>query len=216
VGAYYFVIDAWDIFMIFTRRYPAQERVGGDAKIPSILYYDSRGKVLYAGAEAMDEAILENASEQGWIKAEWYDLSLFCILCEFILRYARFKLYLRPNHSKNPTDDFLPPLPLNKTVEQVFGDFLKYLFDCTQQYIQETHAGGVELWRDLKDDVEVVLTHPNGWEGAQQTQMRSAAIYAGLIPPTPDGRSRIHFVTEGEASLHFCINDNHAREAVKV
>ncbi len=33
--------------------------------------------------------------------------------------------------------------------------------------------------RQLKD---YVLSHPNGWEGTQQSQMRSAAILAGLIP----------------------------------
>ena len=129
---------------------------------------------------------------------------------------ARFKLYLRPQHTKTPTDDFLPRLPLNKTVEQVFGDFLRYLFECTRQYILETHAGGPQLWENLKGDVEFVLTHPNGWEGAQQAQMRTAAVYAGLIPDSQAGHARIHFVTEGEASLHFCVGNNLSVDIVKV
>jgi len=52
-----------------------------------------------------------------------------------------------------------------------------------------------------------VLSHPNGWEGAQQWQMRQAAILAGLIPDTTAGHSRLSFVTEGEASLHFAIHN---------
>lgn len=32
-------------------------------------------------------------------------------------------------------------------------------------------------------------------------------MLAGLIPGTPESRSRVSFVTEGEASLHFAINN---------
>ena len=35
--------------------------------------------------------------------------------------------------------------------------------------------------------------------------MRRAAIYGRLIDDTPEGRARIRFVTEGEASLHACV-----------
>ena len=31
------------------------------------------------------------------------------------------------------------------------------------------------------------------------------AILAGLVPDTDAGRSRVHFVTEGEASVHYCV-----------
>jgi hypothetical protein len=99
---------------------------------------------------------------------------------------------------------------------QVFGDFLRYLYDCTQLFIEETHAGGSELWASVEARTEFVLTHPNGWEGAQQALMRSAAAYGGLVPDTPDGHARIHFVTEGEASLHYCIGNNYASELIKV
>jgi hypothetical protein len=99
---------------------------------------------------------------------------------------------------------------------QVFGDFLRYLYDCTQLFIEETHAGGQELWASVEARTEFVLTHPNGWEGAQQALMRNAAAYGGLVPDTPDGHAHIHFVTEGEASLHYCIGNNYASELIKV
>ena len=110
----------------------------------------------------------------------------------------------------------IPPLPQNKTVVQVFGDFLRYLYDCTRTYIEETHATGIELWESLQGQVDFVLTHPNGWEGPQQDQMRRAAIHGGLIPDTPEGRSRVQFVTEGEASLHYCIGNNYASDVIQV
>jgi hypothetical protein len=52
-------------------RYPAQEKVGGDAKIPSIIYYDNLGNVCAVGAEALLEGNIERAFEENWIKVEW-------------------------------------------------------------------------------------------------------------------------------------------------
>ena len=128
---------------------------------------------------------------------------------------ARFKLHLRPQ-SIAADEKNVPPLPLNKTVEQVFGDYLQYLYQCTQAYIQETHTSGSELWSTLEGQAEFVLTHPNGWEGRQQALMRSAAVHGGLVPDTPDGHARVQFVTEGEASLHYCIGNNYASDVIKV
>ena len=36
-------------------------------------------------------------------------------------------------------------------------------------------------------------------------RIRKAAIYGGLIHNTSEGKARIRFVTEGEASLHACV-----------
>jgi hypothetical protein len=110
----------------------------------------------------------------------------------------------------------LPPLPKGKTAVQVFGDYLGYLFRCTRNFITDTHAGGSSLWRTMEDDLQFVLSHPNGWEGAQQTKMRRAAVYGGLIPDTDTGKARIRFVTEGEASLHSCVLNGLATEMLTV
>lgn len=80
---------------------------------------------------------------------------------------------------------------------------MTYLFQCTRSYIQESYSA--ELWSSLERDIDLVLTHPNGWEGSQQGQIRSAAVLAGLISDTQDGHARLRLLTEGEASLHFCI-----------
>ena len=99
------------------------------------------------------------------------------------------------------------PLPPNKTIVDVFADYLRYLFDCAASYIQETHPNGRALWAAIKDDKYFVLSHPNGWEGKEQSQMRKAAVKAGLVSADPLGQSKISFVTEGEASLHFVIEN---------
>ena len=92
-------------------------------------------------------------------------------------------------------------LPLKKAVTDVLSDFLAYLFACAKKYITESHPSGDSLWQTARNSMEVVLSHPNGWEGLQQSKMRQAAVGAGIVPDTPAGRSRVHFVTEGEASI---------------
>lgn len=116
----------------------------------------------------------------------------------------------------DPHKSDLRPLPLGKSVVQVFADFLCYLYKCAKTYITESHPNGESLWHSFGERIEIILTHPNGWEGAQQGEMRKAAILAGLVPDTTAGHSRIHFVTEGEASLHFCVNGGLAANLFRV
>ncbi|KAG6375698.1 hypothetical protein JVT61DRAFT_3273 [Boletus reticuloceps] len=131
--------------------------------------------------------MLETALTEGWTKAEWW------------------KLRLRPKHlaSSINNDNDLPPLPSGKSAVDVLTDFIEYLFHCAKTYITERHLAFP--WSSFEDSIEYIFTHPNGWEGVQQQLYRHAIERAGLIPSTPDGQSRVHMLTEGEASLHFCI-----------
>ena len=52
-------------------RFPAQERSGGDAKIPTVIYYDRDGTVRATGAEVLLESNIDMAIEQQWVKVEW-------------------------------------------------------------------------------------------------------------------------------------------------
>ena len=129
----------------------------------------------------------------------------------------RFKLHLRSKvGAGRSVGDELPPLPLNKTVVEVFADFLRYLLECASSYIQDTHANGPDLWNSVKAHIDFVLSHPNGWEGTQQTEMRRAAVLAGLVPDNASGHARLSFVTEGEASLHFSVHNGLPSGAMKV
>ncbi|KAF9444526.1 hypothetical protein P691DRAFT_736323 [Macrolepiota fuliginosa MF-IS2] len=176
-------------------KFPGQEMAGGNAKIPSMMYYSQDGQVRAAGTEAERDGVDIIAEEEEWIKVEW------------------FKLHLRPK-----TSDFamsgnrISPLPLGKTIVEVLSDFLKYLNDCAKQYIQEQHPGiGSSIW--IGNEIHYVLSHPNGWEGPQQTLMRRAAEKAGLVPP--GGRNKLTFITEGEASLNRCIEKGLMSESIR-
>lgn len=110
----------------------------------------------------------------------------------------------------------VPPIPTGKTIVDVYADFLRYLYDCTKVYVEEHHTNGGSLWGSLVRTTEFVISHPNGWEGPQQTELRRAVVKAGLVPDNTNGAKRVHFVTEGEASLHFCISRGLTTASVKV
>jgi len=190
--------------------------VGGDSKIPSILYYNQDGELRAVGAEALQESVIEQAEEEGWVKLEWFCCFLVSISLTMIYTSYRWKLHLRPKGlaTSHVSDDDLPALPQNKSAVQILGDFMRYLYQCAHTYIHDTYSP--ELWKSVENDIDFVLTHPNGWEGAQQSQIRSAAVLAGLITDTPDGHSRLQLLTEGEASLHFCLNNGVTSESMMV
>ncbi|KAK7032184.1 hypothetical protein VNI00_013358 [Paramarasmius palmivorus] len=166
----------------------------GDSKIPSVIAYDSDGVVCAVGSEATEDGFWDLAEDKEITTVEW------------------FKLHMRPKHlaTSRVNDSDIPPLPLNKTVIDVFADFLRYLHACAIDYIKKSKDP--QFWSSVEENIDYVLTHPNGWEGLQQSQMRQAAIQAGFIT-AHDPESRLQFVTEGEASLHYCINKGAMNEA---
>ncbi|KAJ7593305.1 hypothetical protein C8J56DRAFT_779532 [Mycena floridula] len=197
-GVSYAILEPGEIPKIHgVTRFPGQEHIAGNSKIPTILYYNKHGKMTAAGAEAETTSILSMAEEEGWTKVEL------------------FKLRLRPRTMQLQMNGMrMGRLPRGQSAVSVFGDFLAYLYLCTRNFIKDTHANGASLWNAVEDDIKFVLSHPNGWEGAQQTRMREAAIRGGLIPDTDAGKARITFVTEGEASLHACVLNGLADEVL--
>ncbi|KAH6912722.1 hypothetical protein BKA70DRAFT_1264772 [Coprinopsis sp. MPI-PUGE-AT-0042] len=189
-GVSYAILEPGEIPKIHgVTRFPGQEHVAGNSKIPSILYYDKQGQLKAAGAEADNAQVQAQAEDDNWTKVEL------------------FKLRLRPRTMHLSMNGLsLAPLPARKSPVHIFGDFLSYLYNCTTDFIRDTHANGSALLKSIiPEHLEFVLAHPNGWEGAQQAKMRRAAVYGGLVSDTPEGRAKIRFVTEGEASLHACV-----------
>lgn len=108
-------------------------------------------------------------------------------------------------------------LPASKRdIVDVFADFYTYLYNRAHTFIVESHANGALLWDSIQGDIEFILTHPNDWGGAQQNLLKRAAAKAGLVPMTPAGFARIQCVTEGEASLHYCISSGLIADAITV
>ena len=106
--------------------------------------------------------------------------------------------------------------PKGKTIDDIFADFMGYLFESTKELFKNSVPNGDVRWDSVSNDIELVLTHPNGWGGPQQTRLRTAAIKAGIVPDTPAGHSSVHFLTEGEASFNFCASHTEAVQDLKV
>lgn len=194
--------------------YPGQEN--SDFKIPSILYYTADGKVHAAGAEAASPALKVEAEEEGLIFVEWY-VPLSVVHHLPLITNRRFKLHLRPTSMiGGMPKESLPKLPPGKSDIDVFGDFLKYLYSCARRHITQTHPNGESLWQSVDSRIDFIFGHPNGWEGLQQSKMRQAAVAAGLIEDTHLDHARVQFVSEGEASLHYCVDGGLASDVIKV
>lgn len=130
---------------------------------------------------------------------------------------SSFKLHLRPPEAQLKFDGFkVGELPRGKTPEQVFGDYLRYLYDETAEFIKQSHSDGDEIWEKVKDRAIFVLGHPNGWKGLPQQRYRTSAIIGGLIPDTDEGRARVKFVTEGEASALACLSGGMGPSVLRV
>ncbi|KAH9839845.1 uncharacterized protein C8Q71DRAFT_744470 [Rhodofomes roseus] len=186
-GVSYCVLDPGEIPKVLSvTRFPGQEgeNKSRDVKTPSVLYYDQQDHLRAVGAETTLENIKEEAYSQDWKHVKW------------------FKLHLRP--SSILPGAALPPIDVDKPVIEILADYLAYVFRCAKNFISETNPIGRQV---LNSDtpIDFVLSHPNGWAGPQQNTMRRAAILAKLIPDNVKGASRLQFVTEGEASLQFCI-----------
>lgn len=128
---------------------------------------------------------------------------------------TRFRLHLRPrDQSSSSAAANIPPLPVGKTIVDVFADFLRYMKRSARTYIEETHLEGVK--DQLEPGKEVyILSHPNGWGAAQKTLMRKAAVKAELIQDKQADYERVSFVTEGEASLNFCITKGLMNDSIR-
>ena len=107
-------------------------------------------------------------------------------------------------------------LPNGKTIIDVFADFMRYLFHSTRALFKSSEPNGELRWNSISESIELVLTHPNGWRGPQQAHLRNAAVKAGIVQDTPSGRSRVHFVSEGEASFSFCAANTEAGKNLRV
>jgi hypothetical protein len=167
-------------------------------KVPSAVLYDHWGMAAAFAAETEDDEMMVIAEEQDWNICSWYVCCIHFHPESYVSQTSRrWKLRLRPPHLPLIADLDLPPLPEKvHSVDIVLTDFLRYMKKCIQEFVINGHGDGQQLWDDVYPGMHVVLTTPNGWEGAQQQRMRAAAQTAGLV--SGNGGQRIHFVTEAE------------------
>ncbi|CAE7102976.1 unnamed protein product [Rhizoctonia solani] len=178
--------EKWSVRRV--TQWPGKDSQNSHGKIPTAIWYDSTNKAVLFGAEAMTPQAEEEAEDNGWKLARY------------------FKLHLHPPHLTAQHGLELEPLPFSVPLSQVYADFLGYLLQHTQSYFEDHIIDGKRIWKQYKPTMEVVLAHPNGWGIREQAFFRLSAVKAGLTNAS-DAASRVHFVNEAEASVHFCAQN---------
>jgi len=168
-------------------QWPGQEAQHQQSKIPTLVWYDLDKKAVSFGAEALSHQAEEDAEDNHWKLAK------------------HFKLHLHPSDMKTKHDLKLDPLPSGVSLRQVYSDFLGYLLKHTRSFFEDRIIDGKQIWESYQPTMEVVIAHPNGWSIREQTFLRSAAVEAGFTDKAA-APTKIRFVTEAEASVHFCIH----------
>lgn len=166
-------------------QWPGQGGEDKQGKIPSVVWYDSSKKATSFGAEALTPRAELDAEDHGWRKARY------------------FKLHLHPAHLTAEHGLDFEDLPFDVSRDQVYSDFLGYLLRHTQDYFQRHIVNGPLIWPKYQPTMEIIIAHPNGWNTPEQAILRSAVVNTGFIN-AEDAEDRVHFVTEAEASVHFC------------
>ncbi|CAE6374609.1 unnamed protein product [Rhizoctonia solani] len=172
-----------------------QEAHNQQGKIPTLVWYDTSKKAVSFGAEAQLYTTEEQAEDNGWILAKY------------------FKLHLHPSDMQTKHELKLDPLPPGVSLRQIYSDFLGYLLEHTRSYFEDRILDGKAIWERHSPTMEVVIAHPNGWGIREQAFLRSAAVAAGFST-SEEARSKVRFVTEAEASVHFCIHHTNLGNAL--
>ena len=106
-------------------------------------------------------------------------------------------------------------LPPGKSTQDFFVDFIRYLFDSAKAFIQESEPMGGQIWVSVEHNIDLVLAHPNGWEGREQQFLRESVVKASIFTEE-EALSRVSFVTEGEAILNFCMTNTGSGALIEV
>lgn len=222
--AQYVHLCALICILYLTRRFPGLEHAPGATRIPSVLMYDCDGILRAVGAEASSSHNTVRPKTEGWVKAERSVVNVVVSNMPLIIP-LRFKLHLHLGSAPVKLDALtVPALPPKKTTADLYADLLGYLMLHAGRFIQSTHPtltaplerrsskgdlrsteSSPSLWSIIRSKAEFVIVHPNSWGGTQLVRVKHAAVKAGLVPDTTEGRARIRFISEGEASLCYCI-----------
>ncbi|EUC60258.1 heat shock 70 kDa protein 12A, partial [Rhizoctonia solani AG-3 Rhs1AP] len=138
------------------------------------------------GAEAYSSQAEEDAEDNGWSLAK------------------HFKLHLHPESIRNEHGLTLDPLPHGVSLSRVYSDFLAYLIRHTQSFFEDRVIDGKIIWQRHRSRMQFIITHPNGYGVREQAFLRTAATNAGLVT-NATAASCVRFVTEAQASIHYCI-----------
>ncbi|KAH7334181.1 hypothetical protein B0J17DRAFT_578203 [Rhizoctonia solani] len=86
----------------------------------------------------------------------------------------------------------------------IYIDFLRYIFEHIKDYFPYRALNEPTVWESCHRDMTITPIHPNGWGFKEQSILRQAVIDAGYVSSV-QANSNVVFVSEAEASTHFCL-----------
>ncbi|KDN42668.1 hypothetical protein RSAG8_06625, partial [Rhizoctonia solani AG-8 WAC10335] len=175
--------------VIRVTEWPGQPAHTGQGRVPTLIWYDKYKKPVSFGAEALLPEVEEEAEDNGW------------------QRVSLFKFHLHPEAVTKASKLMMPPLIDGLPLLTIYTDFLRYLLEHIKDFFPSRVLDGRNVWEACHQDMTIVLTHPNGWSFQEQSTLRQAAINAGYISDIK-AKSNVVFVSEAEASTHFCLFDS--------
>ncbi|QRV86967.1 heat shock protein 70 kDa 12A [Ceratobasidium sp. AG-Ba] len=107
------------------------------------------------------------------------------------------------------------PLPEGISLSKIYQDFLVYLMKHTRQFFEYRVTEGKRIWADYGENKHIVLSHPNGWGIQEQGFLRDVAVKAGCVCESKS-LTHIRFVSEAEASVHFCMYNSNLHDELKL
>ncbi|CAE6459246.1 unnamed protein product [Rhizoctonia solani] len=164
------------------------------SKVPTLALYDKHGKAIAFGAEV--EEMMDDTDDRDSGLAK------------------RFKLHMHPSEMREKYSIKLDPLPNGVALLQIYADFMNYLFKNTEPFFKDRIVDGPTIWEAYKDNITFIIAHPNGWGIREQEFLRRAAVDGGLVT-VADSKNRVRFVTEAEASVHYCISHSNISNRLK-
>ncbi|KAE8210218.1 hypothetical protein CF327_g5884 [Tilletia walkeri] len=182
-GASYCLLEPGKAPKVYdTGTYPHAPR--GSYKAPSLVAFDRTGKCVAIGSEVQHYFITHGDDVH---VAKWW------------------KLALTTDHIATNVDVSRHiDIPPNISAQEVFIKYIKWIFQCVEKDITTRYKDGPEILAKTKASRELILTHPNTWDGRAHSAMRKAAVQAGIVDEGM-AESSIRFLTEAEASLTYAV-----------
>ncbi|KIY46135.1 hypothetical protein FISHEDRAFT_60610 [Fistulina hepatica ATCC 64428] len=178
-------------------RYPGQTR--DSSVVPTRLLYDIDGRLQAAGAQTSNPDVIRRTRNAAWTPA-----------------------YRFVEHLYTPSEFYwatitrnIPPLPNGKDLKTVLADLLRYLVDCTYQYICNTERNGYRVWGRCAQRMIYVFSFPGVWTDKRRDTFASAAIAANLVSNKREDSNRLFFYTESEAAIYYCMDHGLASHVIK-
>ncbi|KAG8797751.1 hypothetical protein FRC17_007656, partial [Serendipita sp. 399] len=175
-------------------KWPGQPEAAGLPYIPTLVAY-CNDQLVACGAEASDLV-----GDEDYEVARWFKLHLD----PQVMRISDQSSASEGDTYPSPRLE-IPPLPSQITLQRVFSDLIRYIFEKFQAFFELNTPNGSAVWSRLSSSIAIILPHPSVWDTQQQSFLKQAAQLAGIVQSEDDARLRIEFVTEDEASIHYSL-----------